>query len=61
MDPPLYPSENAQMDASGLIPSSCVSDMHFSEFSLVEAYMVFCRYPYDNATGNLDHTRKTSM
>ena len=41
MDSPLYRSENALMDASGPIPSSCVPDILFLELSLVEADIDF--------------------
>ena len=58
MDSPWCPSENALMDASGPIPSFCVPDVRFLEFRL---HWFFCRYAYDNPTGNLDHTRKASM
>ena len=41
MDSPWYRSENALMDASGPIPSSCVRDIHFSELRFFEADIGF--------------------
>ena len=67
MDSPWYPSENAQMDTSGPIPSP--SSCHDSCFQIYAFelpfgwswHWFFCRYSHDNPTGNLDHTRKASM